>query len=79
MISINTILTYILFTLLPGLILAIWNDYKKRINALEKRVIELEKSTQRITKDDIRQIIQDEFTKFELRLINQGRLIPEKE
>jgi len=79
MISINTILTYILFTVLPGLVLAIWNDYKKKINALEKRVVELERCTQRITKDDIRQIIQDEFTKFELRLINQGRLIPEKE
>ncbi len=77
MIAIEDLFRYLFFTLIPALIGIIWGDYKKKINKLEQRVYELEKDNHKLTKDDIRDVIKEEFTRFELKLINQGRLSPE--
>jgi hypothetical protein len=69
----NTLITIgvsVVFTLIG----VIWNSLNNRIKAIEARINELDDSLEK----KIKSAVQEAFKDFELKLINQGRLDPEK-
>lgn len=69
----NTLITIgvsVVFTLIG----VIWNSLNNRIKTIEARINELDDSLEK----KIKSAVQEAFKDFELKLINQGRLDPEK-
>jgi hypothetical protein len=71
-----TILMGIIVTVISGLMVWGWRDLSSRVRKNEQEIAKTKEEWAKSLKEDIRHILEEYLNKFELMLINEGRIPP---